>query len=288
MMTVGIIGLGLIGGSLGRALLAKTDYVVYGRDVDENTMLKAHIAHAITDELTDERLGEVDVLVFAVNPRIAIALMDSVCPLLKDGATVTDCCGNKRNVVKKMEQMHVSYPKLGFIGAHPMAGREFSGIDHSTAKLFEHAFTVLVPVHSGIEDFVKVKSLYLAAGCDGVQLATAAEHDEMIAYTSQLAHVLSSSYVKNPLSASHAGYSAGSFRDLTRVAKLDPKMWTELFCDNADYLCGQIQDVIDRLTEYRDAIQKKDEEALYRLLKEGTERKRDAENALKEKKKENV
>ena len=288
MTTVGIIGLGLIGGSLGRALLSKTDYVVYGRDVDENTMLKARITRAITDELTDERLGEVDVLVFAVNPRIAIASLEKVCPLLKDGATVTDCCGNKRNVVKKMEEMHVSYPKLGFVGAHPMAGREFSGIDHSTPKLFEHAFTVLVPVHSGIEDFMRVKAMFLAAGCDGVQLATAEEHDEMIAYTSQLAHVLSSSYVKNPLSASHAGYSAGSFRDLTRVAKLDATMWTELFCDNADFLCGQIQDVIDRLTEYRDAIREKDEQTLKRLLEEGTQRKKDAENALKEKRKENV
>lgn len=285
-MIIAIYGLGLIGGSLGRAALSKTDHLVYGRDVDPAAVLKAKMLNAITDELTDETLSSADLVVFAVNPRTAIRLLPEVCPLLKKGATVIDCCGNKRNVVAKMEEMHVSYPELGFIGAHPMAGREFSGVEHSSAKLFEHSFVIVTPVHSGIEDFTKVKRFFLGIGCDGITLASADEHDEMISYTSQLAHVLSSSYVKNPLSSKHAGFSAGSFRDLTRVARLNPDMWTELFIDNGDKLCPQIQNLIDRLTEYKAAIEEKDEQKLRALLAQGTEAKAVAEKAIREKRKE--
>ena len=286
-MNIALYGLGLIGGSIGRATLAKTDHLVYGKDTDPAAMLKAKMLGAITDELSEEKLAQADLVIFAVNPRTAIRLLPEVCPLLKKGATVIDCCGNKRNVVAKMEEMHVLYPELGFIGAHPMAGREFSGVEHSTVKLFEHSFVILTPVHSGIGDFQKVKGFFAEIGCDGVTLATAEEHDEMIAYTSQLAHVLSSSYVKNPLSSNHAGYSAGSFRDLTRVARLNPDMWTELFIDNGDKLCPQIQNVIDRLTEYKTAIEQKDAETLKALLQQGVEAKAVAEKAMREKRKEN-
>ena len=286
-MNIALYGLGLIGGSIGRATLAKTNHLVYGKDIDPSAMLKSKMLGAITDELSEEKLAQADLVIFAVNPRTAIRLLPEVCPLLKKGATVIDCCGNKRNVVAKMEEMHVSYPEIGFIGAHPMAGREFSGVEHSTVKLFEHSFVILTPVHSGIDDFQKVKGFFTEIGCDGVTLATAEEHDEMISYTSQLAHVLSSSYVKNPLSSNHAGYSAGSFRDLTRVARLNPDMWTELFIDNGDKLCPQIQNVIDRLTEYKTAIETKDANALKGLLQQGVEAKAVAEKAMREKRKEN-
>ena len=285
-MVIGIIGLGLIGGSLGRAIREKTDHRVYGRDRDPATVLKANLLGATHGELTDEILQKADLVVFAVNPRTAVSLLPTVVPLLKKGATVIDCCGNKRIVVTEMENMKKQYPDVGFIGAHPMAGREFSGVEHSTSHLFEHSFVILTPVHSSISDFEKVKGLFLSVGCDGIQLATAEKHDKMISYTSQLAHVLSSSYAKCPLSANHAGFSAGSFRDLTRVAKLNPSMWTELFIDNADNLTERIQELIDRLEEYKDAIEKKDEQRLRALLQAGVDAKTVAENALKDKKKE--
>lgn len=285
-MIVGIIGLGLIGGSLGRAILDKTEHTVYGRDTDKGALLKAKMLNALHEELTDDRLPSVDLLVLAVNPRVAVSLLPTLVPYLKKGATVIDCCGNKRLVVQKMEELRAVYPDVGFLGAHPMAGREYSGVEHSTSHLFEHSFVILTPVHSSIADFEKVKSLFLSVGCDGVQLATAEEHDKMISYTSQLAHVLSSSYVKCPLSANHAGFSAGSFRDLTRVAKLNPSMWTELFVDNADNLTERIQELIDRLEEYKEAIEQKDEPRLRALLQAGTDAKLVAENALKAKRKE--
>lgn len=285
-MIVGIIGLGLIGGSLGRAILDKTEHTVYGRDTDKGALLKAKMLNALHEELTDDRLPSVDLLVLAVNPRVAVSLLPTLVPYLKKGATVIDCCGNKRLVVQKMEELRAVYPDVGFLGAHPMAGREYSGVEHSTSHLFEHSFVILTPVHSSIADFEKVKSLFLSVGCDGVQLATAEEHDKMISYTSQLAHVLSSSYAKCPLSANHAGFSAGSFRDLTRVAKLNPSMWTELFVDNADNLTERIQELIDRLEEYKEAIEQKDEPRLRALLQAGTDAKLVAENALKAKRKE--
>lgn len=285
-MIVAIYGLGLIGGSIGRATLAKTEHKVYGFDIDKSAVLKAKMLNAITDELTDDKLKQADLIVFAVNPRTAIKLLPEVCSKLKKGATVIDCCGNKRNVVKAMEDMHGTYKDIGFIATHPMAGREFSGVEHSTAKLFEKSFVIVTPVHSGIEDFQKVKSFYTELGVDGVTMATADEHDEMISYTSQLAHVLSSSYVKNKLSAKHAGYSAGSFRDLTRVARLNPQMWSELFIDNGDKLCPQIDDIIARLQEYRDAIEKKDSAKLESLLEDGVNAKAIADKAIKDRRKE--
>ncbi len=285
-MKIALYGLGLIGGSLGRAALTKTDFTVYGYDVDASAVLKAKMLGAISDVLDDEKLAECDLVVLAINPRTAVKLLPEICPKLKKGATVTDCCGNKRAVVAKMEELRSSFPDIGFIGAHPMAGREFSGIEHSTVRLFEHSFVILTPVHSGIRDFEKVKGFFKAVGCEGSVLASAEEHDEMISYTSQLAHVVSSSFVKNPLSSRHAGFSAGSFRDLTRVARLNPDMWTELFLDNSDNLSARIGELINNLAEYKKAIETKDAEKLRELLQEGVEAKAKAENAIREKRKE--
>lgn len=286
-MIVAIIGLGLIGGSIGRGAVASGKYEVYGRDISRDTILKAKMLNAINGELTDEMLKKADLIIFAINPRITIKLLDEIVPLLKDGATVIDCCGNKRGVIQKMNELHLKYPSVGFIGGHPMAGREFSGIEHSVTRLYEHSFMILIPVHSSIEDFLKVKVFFNDLGVEGVQLSTADEHDEMISYTSQLCHIISSSYVKNPLSKKHAGYSAGSFRDLTRVAKLNPDMWTELFIDNGDYLVPQIENLIDRLEEYKEAISNRDEKSLKELLAQGVEAKNEAERVIKEKRKEN-
>ena len=158
-MIIAIYGLGLIGGSLARAITEKTAHDVYGADTDQSAIMKAKLLKAIKGEVTEDILRQADLVLLSVNPSVAVSLLPKVCPLLKPGTTVSDCCGNKRAVVAKMEEMHEKYPELGFIGTHPMAGREFSGIEHSTPKLFEHAFTVLTPVHSGIKDFEKIKGL---------------------------------------------------------------------------------------------------------------------------------
>ncbi|MBR4800481.1 MAG: prephenate dehydrogenase [Clostridia bacterium] len=282
-MKIAIIGMGLIGGSLGRAILKNTDNEVLGYDLDESVLLKADLLSAHTRALDMESdLPAVDMVILALCPRAAIASMRKLAPHLKDGAIVMDICGNKRIVVDEMASLEAKYPNLFFIGTHPMAGREFSGISHSSATLFEKAYVVLTPVSQDISKLSAVKKLFLAIGAQDVEICSAEKHDEMIAYTSQLAHIVSSSYVKNGHSNEHAGFSAGSFRDLTRVAKLNPDMWTELFLENRDNLVGDIDEIIKHLIEYRDAIASGDEEGLKVLLADGVRQKEAAENARKE------
>ena len=285
-MKIGIFGMGLIGGSLGRAILKYTDHEVFGFDIDKSALKKASLLSAHTRPLDlDKDLPSLDMVIFALCPRAAIASMKEVVPHLKAGAIVMDICGNKRIIVEEMTRLEELFPNLFFIGTHPMAGREFSGISHSQASLFEKAFVVLVPVSQDIAKIAEVKNLFLSIGANDVEICNAKKHDGMISYTSQLAHVVSSSYVKNPHCSSHAGFSAGSFRDLTRVARLNPDMWAELFVENKDYLVNDIDEIIKHLQEYRDAIARGDEQELRVLLADGVKQKEAAENARKERQK---
>lgn len=282
-MNIGIIGLGLIGGSIGRAIKKKTNHVVYGLDKDEKTMIKATLVEAIDYNLDDTNIKEIDILIIALYPKAIIDCIKEYAPKLKDGAIIIDCGGNKREICSFMEQMHIKYPSIEFIGGHPMAGREFSGFSHSTASLFEKATMLMVPIHNSIETLYKVKEFILELGFEGVVITNPTEHDEMISFTSQLAHIVSSSYIKNPLTTTHYGFSAGSFKDMTRVAKLNPEMWTEIMLDNKDYLVEQIDVLTKNLEDYKKALQENDEEKLSTLLDEGRAIKEEAEKLRNEK-----
>ncbi|HOO22400.1 MAG TPA: prephenate dehydrogenase [Clostridia bacterium] len=280
-MKAGIIGLGLIGGSLARAL-KRAGYVVYGSDISEEVMLKAELLNAIDARLSDENLAETDLLFIAVYPRGFGKVLESVAPHLKNGAVVLDIAGIKRPIVDAMKKTAEKYPNLNFVATHPMAGREYWGISHSTASLFDKASLLMVPVKADIADLVAAKKAFTDAGCANVVVTNAQYHDKMIAYTSQLAHLVSSSYVKSPTAESHDGYSAGSFRDLTRVAKLNARMWTELIFDNRDNVIIELDTMIENLTKYRDALNEGDENRLCELLAEGNERKDRIEKASRE------
>jgi len=161
-----------------------------------------------------------------------------------------------------------------FIGGHPMAGKQFSGIKYADADLFRGATMILVPKeHENLFTVSRLSDLLRGAGFRSMTITTADKHDEMIAFTSQLAHVVSNAYIKSPTAEEHLSFSAGSYRDLTRVAKLNETMWTELFLDNADHLGFELDCLIHSLQEYRDAIAEGDADTLCRLLKEGRERK---------------
>lgn len=284
-MKIGIIGLGLIGGSLARQILKNTAHEVYAYDIDEDAMLKGALLNAYTGRLDiDATSWDVDILIIALSPERTVSVMKSVLPKLKDGAIVTDTAGVKREIVGEMEKLKESRPSVGFVGCHPMAGREYSGVAHSTASLFEKAYIILTPVTMGdLWAIDKLSEFFKEVGCEGINVTSKEEHDKMIAFTSQLAHVVSSAYMLNPVATEHTGFSAGSFRDLTRVAKLDSVLWTELFTDNADNLVGMLDDIIFRLTEYREAIATCDKEKLSAMLKEGTARKEEAERARRKK-----
>lgn len=269
-MKIGIIGLGLIGGSFGRTAV-KAGHEVFGADVSENVLFKAEMLNAITARLNKDNAKELDMLISAVYPSAFGSSVAPYIPELKAGAVVADFCGTKRGVVAVMKSLSKEYPALTFIGAHPMAGREFSGIEHSSASLFNKASVVLVPVKADIFALDEFKKFFLSLGFSEAVITTAENHDRMIAFTSQECHVVSNAFIKSPRAREHFGYSAGSYKDMTRVARLSPAMWSELMTENADYLAEELDCLIDRLSEYRDALKTGDKQELYKLLAEGNE-----------------
>ena len=272
-MKVGIIGLGLIGGSLGRAIVSKTDHEVYAFDIDNKALLSGKLLSCYHHELNKENIKEMDMVFFSLYPNALENALEEYAPLLKDGAIVLDCCGNKRRVVKQMESLSKEYPSLHFLSTHPMAGREFSGVSHSTATLFDKASMILVPVKSDLQTTAFLKQYSLSIGFGTVVITTAEKHDEIIAFTSQLAHLVSSSYIKSQTANQFMGFSAGSFRDMTRVARLSPEMWAQLTIDNSDFLVNEIDSIINSLTEYKNALKEKDTEQMKKLLADGNEKK---------------
>ena len=268
-MTIGIIGLGLIGGSLAMSLRRHTPCEVLGYDIDRATMLRARAVDAVSDELTDERLPECDIVLVALYPAQCVEYIAAHAELFRPGALVFDCAGVKRWVCARVEPIAAARDWV-FIGGHPMAGREFSGFAYARADLFANASMILCPSAGvSIEARERAKRFFLDAGFKMVRFCAPEEHDQMIAYTSQLAHIVSGAYVKNPLAARHKGFSAGSFLDMTRVARMNAGMWTELLLDNGDLLLPALDDLIGRLREYREALSSGDPLALEPVLQEG-------------------
>lgn len=277
---IGVVGLGLIGGSMCKALI-KAGHVVVGMDADKTTEDYARLAGVIDDKLTPERLGQCDYLFIALYPQAAVDYLTRNAASIKPGAVVMDLCGVKRAVCAPCFELARQHG-FNYIGGHPMAGTQFSGIKYARDDLFQNATMVMVTRED--EDIYmlgRVRELLRDAGFKAVTLTTAEKHDEMIAFTSQLAHVVSNAYVKSPTARAHHSFSAGSYRDLTRVAKLNETMWTELFLDNADYLANELDWIIGALGEYRDAIKAGDAETLKRLLREGRERKEEIDSEWK-------
>ena len=272
-MKVGIIGLGLMGGSFGKTLVKAGKHTVYGADALESVMLKAEMVKAINFKLDEKSAKEIDLLVVAVTPDKAEEVMKKYLPYLKNGAIVTDFCGIKRKIVSCMERLSKEYPNVTFIGGHPMAGREFSGIDHSTATLFENASMILVNVNADIFTLDTVKQFFLSVGFKNVEICSAETHDNRIAFTSQLCHIVSNAFIKNKNAEVHDGFSAGSYKDMTRVARLNPEMWADLMTENADYLLNELTELLDNLNKYKVALSLSDREELKKLLKDGNDRK---------------
>ena len=270
-MNIGIVGLGLIGGSLAKAIKKNTPHKVFGKDIDEESMKKAFLTGAIDEELAD--FSALDMLIVALYPSATVEYLFKHADEIPKKCIVLDVSGVKRAVCGKIFPL-AREKGFTFIGGHPMAGVEFSGFDHAREALFKNASMILVPDKNvTIDKLVAVKELFTALGFSRMQVSTPDEHDKMIALTSQLAHVLSSAYVKSPSAISHKGFSAGSFRDMTRVARLNEDMWTELFFDNRDNLLEEIDNLIARLGEYRAALAEENGEKMRSLLKEGRERK---------------
>ena len=267
-MTVGICGLGLIGGSMAKAY-KEAGHRVLGFDSNTATLGYCDLA-GITDGTLDEStIGECDVIFVALYPIAAVKYLLSIAHLISKNTTVIDLCGTKAKICECGFSLAQKYG-FTFVGGHPMAGTQYSGIKYSKATLFKNAPMVLVPPkYDDIEFLNKIKELLSPAGFGKFSITTAQKHDEMIAFTSQLAHVVSNAYVKSPTAQNHKGFSAGSYKDMTRVAWLNENMWTELFLENREPLLFELDNIISALSEYRDAIADGESEKLRSLLKDG-------------------
>ena len=264
---IGIVGLGLIGASLAMAIKQNTEHNVYGLDINEQTMHRALEEGSIDGVLED--YGALDLLIVALFPQAAVELILDKVEQMKPGSIVMDICGVKKSVVTQVAQVCKSH-KVEFIGGHPMAGRERWGYENATATLFNGASMILTPIFTDSWALERVQQLCNAIGFGRIVFTDPESHDKMIGYTSQLAHILSSAYIKNPLCMNYKGYTGGSFQDLTRVARLNPVMWSELFLLNRQNLLDDLDILIASLQEYRHAIEENDGQRLTQLLADGS------------------
>lgn len=275
-MNVGIVGLGLIGGSMAKSIKSRTAHTVWGTDLNAETMTLARLSGAIDAPLDDDNLPLCDLLLLAIRPNAALEWIRANADAIATRAIVVDLCGVKRIVCSAIAPIAKEHG-FSYIGGHPMAGRERSGFVSSGIDLFSGASMILTPDdRTDMQMLETLKSFFTDIGFAGLTFSNPDEHDRIIAYTSQLAHIVSSAYIKSPEAQLRRGFSAGSYRDMTRVAHLDEDMWTELFLDNADYLTEQLDILIENLNEYRSALGALDAERLCALLRDGREKKASA------------
>ena len=275
-MTVGIVGLGLIGGSFAKAYHA-AGHTVLAFDIDRSTYDFAVLSGTVNGPLTDETLSTCDLILIAVIPSAAVGYLKQHAAHIGPKPVVIDCCGTKRVVCTACFPLAKQFG-FTYLGGHPMAGTHNSGFKYAAATMFHNAPMVLVPAnHNDIELLSRVKELLAPAGFSRFSVTTAEQHDEMIAFTSQLAHVVSNAYIKSPTAGLHKGFSAGSYKDMTRVAWLAPKMWAELFLENKDFLMAELNTLIDNLRQYQDAMEHDDLPGLIQLLDDGRKRKEEVD-----------
>lgn len=271
-MTVGILGLGLIGGSLARAY-ALEGHTVFAADRDASILAFAQLAGAVDAPLTSENLPECDLILLAVYPEGSAAWLAENAPHISHNALVMDCCGVKQEICESCFPIAEQFG-FTFIGGHPMAGTQFSGFKHSRADLFQGAPMVLVPPRfDDIRLLERAKQALAPCGFGSFSVTTQKDHDRMIAFTSQMPHIISNAFIKSPTALEHRGFSAGSYRDLTRVAWLNPGMWAELFLENREFVLKELDTLLASLNAYRDALEDENKDVLMALLTEGKERK---------------
>ena len=275
-MKVGILGLGLIGGSLARAY-ALEGHTVYVADLDKTMLSFAQLAGAVHGELTEENIGQCDLILLAIYPGGSASWLEQNAAFIRKDALVMDCCGIKREICDRCFPMAEKYG-FTFVGGHPMAGSQFSGFKHSRADMFEGAPMVLVPPRfDDMELLDRVKQALSPCNFGSFAVCTAAEHDTLIAFTSQMPHILSNAFIKSPTALGHKGFSAGSYKDLTRVAWLNPQMWAELCMENRDNMLFELDAYIESLKTYQKALQEQDMQTLISLLDEGRKRKEEVD-----------
>ena len=267
-MKVGIVGLGLIGGSFAWAY-HNEGHQVLAFNRTRSVLDFAMLSGAVDGKLTKENVADCDLVLVTLYPEAAIAYIDEMGPYFGSKPLVIDCCGTKRVVCAACFPI-AQRDGFTYLGGHPMAGTHNSGFKYARGSLYHGAPMVIVPPRfDDITLLGRVKALLSPAGFGSISVTTAEKHDQMIAFTSQMAHVVSNAYIKSPTARVHKGFSAGSYKDMTRVAWLTPPMWAELFMENKDCLLSELDIFIANLQQYRKAMEEDDLPELVRLLDEG-------------------
>ena len=271
-MKVGILGLGLIGGSLARAY-ALEGHSVFAAEQNESMLSFAMLAGAVQGKLDAQSIPQCDLILLAIYPGGSASWLEENAPYISPAALVMDCCGIKQEICRRCFPLTKEFG-FTFVGGHPMAGSQFSGFKYSRADLFEGAPMVLVPpVFDNMQLLDRIKKALEPCHFGSFSVTTAEGHDQIIAFTSQMPHILSNAFIKSPTALNHKGFSAGSYKDLTRVAWLNPQMWAELFLENKENVLFELNYYIESLKSYSDAIAAEDMDTLITLLEEGKKRK---------------
>lgn len=275
-MIVGILGLGLIGGSLARAY-SKAGHTVYACEIDDCILSFAQLAGVVSAPLDAGNISECDLILLSVYADASATWLEKNASHINTNAMVIDCCGIKQSICARCFPLASKYG-FTFVGGHPMAGSHFSGFKYSRSNLFQGAPMVLVPQRNDDPELLeRIKTALEPCGFKQFSVTTAEEHDKMIAFTSQMPHIISNAFIKSPTALSHRGFSAGSYKDLTRVAWLNPQMWSELFLANQNNVLAELDCLIDNLHAYRTAIANNESQHLIELLDEGRKRKEEVD-----------
>ncbi|MDR0308725.1 MAG: prephenate dehydrogenase/arogenate dehydrogenase family protein [Coriobacteriales bacterium] len=270
-MNIGIVGLGLIGGSMAKAIKANTAHTVYGFNSSTNAIYAAQLYGAIDAVLDERTLPLCDCVIVSIPPRATEDYIRENASQLRKDALVVDCCGVKRSITDSMHDLATAQ-SFTFMGGHPMAGKAASGFKASSAYLFKGATMILTPYpETAISKREQARDLFLSVGFKKVHFSTPEIHDRKIAYTSQLPHLISNAYAKSMTAEGSEDVAAGSYRDMIRVSKFNESMWTELFMENRDYLIPELDNFIAWLEKYSQTLKAADPEAMESLLREGGE-----------------
>ncbi len=274
--TIAIAGLGLIGGSMALTLRKHTGHILLGIDHDPAVLEAALQKNAIHRVCGEEDWSRIEILILALSPHAAVSFLKECAPKLSQGTLVSDVCGVKQMVVECCGAICRAHG-LTFIGGHPMAGRERSGFAYADDTLFQGASYIVTPTQDTPPKAVdRMRQMASELQCGRLTVTSPKRHDRLIAFTSQLPHVLAGAYVRSPSCLRHDGFSAGSYRDVSRVATVDETLWSDLFLCNKQALLEELNGLIDSLSAYREAIETNDRETLSRLIEEGRKRKEKA------------
>ena len=276
-MIIGVVGLGLVGGSIAKAYKRVEGITVLGFDLDNSIMDFAFMAEAIDGKLTKEKMKECHCIFLATYPGGVIDWVKTNAAIIPKDTLVIDCSGTKETICETLFPIAKEHG-FTFVGGHPMAGTHQSGFKYSRCDLFDGAGMVIVPpTFDDIRLFDHLKTVLAPIGFANISFTTGKEHDEIISFTSQMPHIISNGFIKSETAKRHKGYSAGSYRDLTRVAWLNPTMWAELFLENKEHLVQELDIFINAMNAYKLAIEAGDEAELIRLLEEGRQCKREVD-----------